>query len=165
MHYIDDILIFSDSLEQHFHHLQTGLKLKLKKCSFLQKETPFLGFHVSNKGVQAEESKIEAIHSLSPPASVHEVRSFIGMCSFYRRFIPNFSGIAKPLINLTKKHARFRWDPLHEKAFQFLRDSLTVVLLLVYPNPNKPWQGAISITLKFWNFYSSGASRLQRELL
>ncbi|GFO46506.1 retrovirus-related pol polyprotein from transposon 17.6 [Plakobranchus ocellatus] len=68
-----------------------------------------------------------------------QVRSFIGMCSFYRRFIPNFSGIAKPLIDLTKKHARFRWDPLHEKSFQFLRDSLTVVPLLVYPNPNKPY--------------------------
>ncbi|GFO37736.1 retrovirus-related pol polyprotein from transposon 17.6 [Plakobranchus ocellatus] len=84
----DDILIFSDTLEQHFHHLQTvldrirahGLKLKLKKCSFLQKETSFLGFRVSNKGVQAEESKIEAIRSLSPPASVREVRSFIAVC-------------------------------------------------------------------------------------
>ncbi|GFN74314.1 Gag-Pol polyprotein [Plakobranchus ocellatus] len=83
VHYIDDILIFSDTLEQHFHHLQTGLdrirahglKLKLKKCSFLQKETSFLGFRVSNKGVKAEESRIEAIRSLSPPASVREVES------------------------------------------------------------------------------------------
>ncbi|GFO01149.1 retrovirus-related pol polyprotein from transposon 17.6 [Plakobranchus ocellatus] len=137
MHYINDILIFSDTLEQHFHHLQTVLDcirahgLKLKKCSFLQKETSFWGFRVSNKGVQAEESEIEAIRSLSPPASVREVRSFIGMCSFYCRFIHNFSGIAKPLIDLTKKLARFSWDPLHEKAFQSLRDSLKVVPLLL----------------------------------
>ena len=147
MHYIDDILIFSDTLNQHLQHLQMvlnrirehGLKLKLKKCSFLQKETSFLGFRVSGRGVQAEECKVKAIRSLSPPTSVREVRSFIGMCSFYRRFIPNFSGLAKPLIDLTKKHARFRWESQHQEAFQFIKDSLTVVPLLVYPDPNKPY--------------------------
>ena len=73
------------------------------------------------------------------PTCVREVRSFIGMCSYYRRFIPNFSEIAEPIINLTRKYAKFHWTKQCQEAFQFLKDSLKVVPLLAYPDPNKPY--------------------------
>ena len=70
---------------------------------------------------------------------VREVRSFIGMCSYYRRFIPNFSEIAEPIISLTRKYARFSWSNECQKSFDYLKQSITVVLLLAYPDTNKPY--------------------------
>jgi hypothetical protein len=145
--YLDDILIFSSSLEEHLSHLrlifsrlrQHGLKLKLKKCSFLQEETNYLGFVIDTNGVKPDPKKVAAIRSLPAPTCVREVRSFIGMCSYYRRFIPNFSQIADCIVALTKKNARFKWLAEHEKAFKYLKDSLSVVPLLSYPDPNKPY--------------------------
>ena len=145
--YLDDVLIFSSSLEEHLAHIQVvfdrlkthSLKLKLKKCSFLQKETKYLGFIINENGVKPDKAKVEAIKSLKAPTTVKEVRSFIGMTSFYRRFIPNFSKIAKPIIELTKKYAKFKWTEQCQKAFDYLKDSLTVVPLLAYPDVNKPY--------------------------
>ena len=145
--YLDDILIYSETLEEHLFHLQTifdrlrqhGLKLKLKKCSFLQTETNYLGFVINNKGISPDQKKVDAIRTLPAPTCVREVRSFVGMCSYYRRFIPNFSEIAEPIIALTRKHARFRWSTECQTAFEYLKQSLTVVPLLAYPDPNKPY--------------------------
>ena len=142
--YLDDILIYSETLEDHLIHLQNvfdrlrehGLKLKLKKCSFLQSETHYLGFIIYSRGIQPDPQKIEAIKSLPSPTCVREVRSFIGMGSYYRRFIPNFSEIAEPVIALTRKHARFKWTDDCQRAFEYLKQSLTVVTLLAYPDPN-----------------------------
>ena len=77
--------------------------------------------------------------ALPVPTCVREVRSFIGMCLYYRRIIPNFSQIAEPIIALTRKYAHFKWSDVHQKAFKFLKDSLTAVPLLVYPDSNKPY--------------------------
>ena len=145
--YLDDILIFSETLEDHLSHLETvfdrlrqhGLKLKLKKCSFLQLETHYLGFIINVKGISPDPAKVEAIQSLPTPTCVREVRSFIGMCSYYRRFIPNFSEIAEPIIALTRKYARFTWSDQCQNGFDYLKQSLTVVPLLAYPDPNKPY--------------------------
>ena len=119
--YIDDVLVFSETLEDHLEHLQAvfgrlrqhGLKLKLKKCSFLQPETSYLGYKIAKDGIRPQEDKVEAIRQLNPPTSKKEIRSFIGSCSYYRKFLPNFSGIAKPLIDLTKKNTRFKWKEDH----------------------------------------------------
>ena len=95
-------------------------------------ETHYLGFIINEFGVKPDELKIDAIRSLPVPTCVREVRSFIGMCSYYRRFIPNFSQIAEPIVALTRKYAHFKWSDVHQKAFAFLKDSLTAVPLLVY---------------------------------
>ena len=110
------MLIWSNSLSENLSHIrqvfdrfrQHNLKLKLKKCNFLQKEPTHLGFVISKQGVKPDENKVKAIRSLPPPTNVREVRGFIGSVSWYRRYIPNFSKIAEPLIRLTKKHARFK---------------------------------------------------------
>ncbi len=145
--YLDDILIFSPTFEEHLKHLDIifgrlrshRLKLKLKKCSFVQAETNYLGFIINDSGIKPDQKKVEAIRSLPIPTCVREVRSFIGMCSYYRRFIPNFSKIAEPIIALTKKYAHYKWTPEHQKAFEYLKGSLSVVPLLSYPDPNKPY--------------------------
>ena len=109
--YLDDILIYSATFENHLKHIQAVfdrlrdhcLKLKLKKCSFMKSETKYLGFVISENGVTPDSRKVEVIRSLPPPTCVKEVRSFICMCSYYRRFIPQFSSIAEPIIALTRK--------------------------------------------------------------
>ena len=106
---------------------------------FFSTETNYLGFIINEHGIKPDPKKVEAIRTLPAPTTVKQVRSFIGMSSYYRRFIPNFSTIAEPLIALTRKYARFHWDEQCQKAFDFLTDSLTVVPLLAYPDPNKPY--------------------------
>ena len=98
-------MVFSPTLEDHLQHLDTifdrlrkhALKLKLKKCNFLESETNYLGFIIGKDGIKPDPKKVEAIRSLPIPTCVREVRSFIGMSSYYRRFIPNFSEIAEPM--------------------------------------------------------------------
>ena len=145
--YLDDILIYSSSLEEHFKHIQIvfdrlrkhNLKLKLKKCQFLQRETKYLGFVINEHGVKPDSDKVKAIKAIKIPSTVKEVRQYLGMSSFYRKFIPNFSKIAEPLIKLTKKYAKFHWTPECQKAFDYIKESLTVVPLLAYPDINKPY--------------------------
>ena len=106
--YHDDIIIFSSNLEDHEKHIQQvfdhlrqhNLKLELSKCKFLQKQTQYLGFIISEDVITADPGKVKVIKEMPPPTNVCEVRSFIGMCSYYRRFLPNFSQIAMPLIKL-----------------------------------------------------------------
>ena len=145
--YLDDILIFSETFEEHMFHLNTifddlcqhGLKLKLKKCSFIQTEANYHEFVIDENGIKPDQKKVEAIRTLPVPTCVKEVRSSVGVCSYYRRFIPNFSQIAEPIIDLTRKYAHFKWTDVHQTAFQVIKDSLTTVPLLVYPDSNKPF--------------------------
>ena len=145
--YIDDILIHSRTLEEHFNHIeqvfgrlrQHGLKLKLKKCNFVQKKTSYLGFVISENDIKPDADKVEAIQQMQTPTTVKHIRSFIGMCSYYRRFLPNFSEIASPLIALTKKHARFNWTNVCQTAFDELKKHLTSIPLLAYPDLYKPY--------------------------
>ena len=143
--YIDDILVFSETLEEHLQHLQIvfdrlrkhSLKLKLKKCSFVQAETSYLGYRLTRDGIKPEEDKVEAIRKLSAPTTKTEVRAFIGSCSYYRKLLPNFAEIARPIIDLTRKNVRFKWTPEHQKAFDYIKDSLTVIPFLSYPDMTK----------------------------
>lgn len=145
--YLDDILIYSETLEDHLKHIQEVfdrlrnhcLKLKLKKCSFMKSDTNYLGFVISENGVTPDSQKVEVIKSLPPPTCVREVRSFIGMCSYYRRFIPRFSSIAEPIIALTRKYAKFRWDSKCQNAFDYLKAQLSIIPMLAYPDTTKPY--------------------------
>ena len=119
-------MIFTATLEEHMQHFkiifgklrQHNLKMKLKNCSFLQLETNYIGFVISEEGIKAAEKKVEAIRLLPVPTCVREVRSFIGLCSYYRRFLPNFSQLAEQIIMLTRKYAHFKCSDVHQKAFK-----------------------------------------------
>ena len=134
--YLDDILIYNETLEERLFHLQSvfdrlrehNLRLKLKKCSFLQSETSYLGFIIDRDEIRPDPKKVDAIKSLPAPTCVREVKSFIGMCSYYR-FVPNFSEIAEPVIALTRKHARFRWTDECQTAFEYLNQSFWHTLI------------------------------------
>ena len=146
--YLDDILIFSNTVEDHLNHIDAvfnslrehNLKLKPAKCEFFKKETQYLGFKVSERGIQPDFDKVRAIKSVSIPTTVRQVRAFIGMTSYYRRFIRNFSDIAEPLINLTRKYARFQWDDDCQAAFDSLKMKLADMVILAYPDPNKEYR-------------------------
>lgn len=105
-----------------------------KKCILLQKEVSFLGHIVSEEGVATDPSKIEAIKHWPIPRSVKEVRSFLGLCSYYRKFIYKFSDIARPLHKLTEKNKRFEWNEDCNSAFDKLRRALISTPILPYPN-------------------------------
>ena len=123
--YLDDILIFSETAEEHEKHIEEVFrrlrehkrKLKLPKCTFFQTKTEYLGFQIGTAEMKPNPEKVKAIYKMPAPTTVREVRGFIGMCSYFRKFVPNFSGIAEPLIALTRKFARFRWSDECQKAF------------------------------------------------
>ena len=145
--YIDDILIVSPTKEAHLEHInkvfqrlrQYDLKLKLKKCSFFQQETTYLGFVISETGIKPDLDRVKCMREMPSPTSVKECRPVIGKFSYYRRFLPNFSAKAAPIIDLTKKFAKFRWTEEHQKAFDFLKESLSIIPFLGYADPNKPF--------------------------
>lgn len=147
--YIDDILIFScgdindhiNKVEQVLNRLKEHkLKLKLEKCYWAQTSVQYLGFIITRDGIKPVDDKIKAIRSLKPPTSVKLARSYLGCIGWYRRFIPRFAEIAGPIVDLTKKHARFRWSEACEKAFKELNKSLTLIPLLGYPDREKPYK-------------------------
>ena len=146
MAYLDDILVFSKTPEEHFRHLQEvfnrlrnhNLKLKLKKCQFLQEGTKYLGFVIDKDGIKPDMDKVEVIRNMPEPKTVKQVRGFIGAIGYYRRFIPAFSRLATPLIALTKKYARFKWTEDCQKSFDAMKEQLTAVPLLNYPDLSKP---------------------------
>jgi RNase H-like domain found in reverse transcriptase/Reverse transcriptase (RNA-dependent DNA polymerase)/Retroviral aspartyl protease/Integrase zinc binding domain/Retrotransposon gag protein len=154
--FIDDILIYSKSVEEHREHLHSVLRIlrdhtlyaKLSKCEFWLKEVKFLGHVVSAEGVAVDPSKVEAVLQWESPKSVTEVRSFVGLAGYYRRFIQGFSHIAKPLTNLTKKDMPFIWTDRCESAFQELKTRLTTAPVLTLPDPSKPYDLYTDASLK-----------------
>lgn len=103
---------------------------------FLKSETQYIGLKISATGIQPRTDKVKDIRSVALTAIVGEVRVFIGMCSYYRIFIPRFSRLAESLITLTRKHARFRWDYKCQESFDRMSESVT----LMYPGPNKEYK-------------------------
>ncbi|GJX11122.1 putative reverse transcriptase domain-containing protein [Tanacetum coccineum] len=130
--FIDDILIYSKSKEEHEVHLKLILELlekeklfgKFSKCEFWLQEVHFLGHVVNSKGIHVDPSKIKAVKNWKPPKTPTEIRSFLGLAGYYRRFNTNFSKIEKPLTLLTQKNKMFDWGDEQENAFQTLKDML-----------------------------------------
>jgi len=140
--YLDDIILFSKTVDEHLERLVTvlgrlrsaGLKLKPEKCSLMQRSVSFLGHIVSGEGIATDPEKTKAVAEWPEPTSVKEVRSFLGLAGYYRRFVKNFAKIAAPLHALTKKNQSFVWTEETQTAFETLRNALTSSPILAMPN-------------------------------
>ncbi|KAL0455612.1 UNVERIFIED_CONTAM: Transposon Tf2-12 polyprotein [Sesamum latifolium] len=140
--FIDDILIYSRSPKEHEQHLWTVLQIlrekqlyaKFSKCEFWMEEIAFLGHVVSKEGVQPDPAKVRAILEWEPPKNVSEVRSFLGLAGYNRRFVKDFSVVAKPLTNLLKKNTPFNWNDRCAQSFEELKRRLTSAPILALPS-------------------------------
>ena len=141
MVFVDDILIYSQSEEEHEDHLRVVLQLmrdhqlyaKFSKCEFWFTEVRFLGHVVSASGVSMDPKKVEVMMSWERPKSVFEIGNFLGLAGYYRRFIENFSRLAVLMTRLTRKEVKFEWNDRCEKAFHELKRRLTSTRILVVP--------------------------------
>ena len=139
--YIDDLIVHSKNFEEHLAHLKevfdklsaAGLKMSPKKCDFFRREVIFLGHIVSEHGVRTDPAKIEAVTAWPQPTKLKEVQAFLGLCGYYRKFIKNFSHLAKPLYRLSQKDQKFIWDDSCQLAFEELKSALTSTPVLSYP--------------------------------
>jgi hypothetical protein len=139
---IDDILVYSTNHHEHIEHLKMVLDIlrekklfaKLKKCEFWLKNVSFLGHVVSRDGIEVDPSKIEAVVKWERPTNVHEIRSFLGLAGYYRRFVKGFSTLSGPLMVLTKKNVRYVWSDECEASFQELKRRLVTAPVLTLPS-------------------------------
>ena len=167
--YLDDIIVFSKSFDEHIEHLQkvlqrlkeNGVKLKLKKCTMFKREVLFLGRIVSEEGYKLDPSTVAPILRMkeTPPKTVNEVRKLMGFLNYYRRYIENFSRIAKPIYDLVKlvddhdtnanpkrkyrnqppPNQQISWTSAHQSALERLIQCLVSVPVMAYPEPNSPF--------------------------
>ena len=136
--YFDDILIYSKSFDEHLDHIRAVLAIlraeklygNISKCTFCKGRVVFLGFVVTADGIQVDEEKIKAIKDWPTPKNVSQVRSFHGLAGFYQCFVKDFSAIAAPLNNLTKKDVPFKWGDDQDQAFEELKRKLCEAPLL-----------------------------------
>ena len=145
--FIDDILVYSKDAQEHEHHLRIVLKTlrenqlfaKLSKCEFWLKEVSFLGHIVSSEGIRVDPVKIEAIVNWKPPQNVTEVRSFLGLAGYYRRFVQGFSVIASSLTRLLWKGVKFEWDDKFQSSFERLKEILIEAPVLIQPTSGRDY--------------------------
>ena len=139
--FIDDILVYSKSAKEHEEHLRLILQTlrdhqlfaKFKKCEFWLNQVVFLGHVISKDGVAVDPSKVEAVENWKPPTNASEVRSFLGLAGYYRRFVEGFSRIAMPLTNLTRKNVKFEWNDACNDSFLELKKRLITAPVLTIP--------------------------------
>ena len=139
--YLDDVIVYGRTVSETIARLETvfqrfrsaGLKLKPSKCRLFRSQVEYLGHVVSASGIHTDPAKVEAVQSWPTPRCQTDVRSFIGLASYYRRFIRNFTDIARPLLKLTEKKAVFEWNSECYEAFQRLKTALTSAPILAYP--------------------------------
>ena len=145
MGYLDDIIIFSKTEKEHLQHLEEiflrlrkfGLKMKREKCSFFKKHIQYLGHLVSEKGFELLPEKLESIRKMPAPRTAKEVKQFLGLIGYYRKFVPRFADISRPLTKLTRHNITFEWTDQCAKAFNHLRELLMEYPILRYPNPTQ----------------------------
>ena len=145
--YLDDVIVYADSIPSHIQRLravfqrlrEAGLKLKPSKCHLLQEEVTFLGHVVSAAGIATDERKIKAVQEWPVPKNIHEVRAFVGLTSYYRKFIAQYSTVCAPLHALTSKFAKFEWTKKCDEAFTRLKELLTTAPILALPTDDDPF--------------------------
>ncbi|KAF8715262.1 hypothetical protein RHS03_00046, partial [Rhizoctonia solani] len=145
--YLDDILIYSKDDTTHTQHvhevlqqlMENQLFCKASKCTFHVTSVEYLGIIVLDKGFSLDKLKIQVVQEWPTPTKVKEVQLFLGFANFLRRFVANFSHMARPLHNLVKKDAPWKWDTKEQEAFQGLKDAITNAPVLCHTNPTKPY--------------------------
>ena len=145
--YMDDLIVVSQSMEDHFRKLtlvleklsSAGLRLKLSKCNFLKSRLQFLGHIVNEEGIHTVPDKIKAVAEFPTPTNTDKVRSFLGLSGFYRAYVKDYSSIASPLTRLLKKDATFTWGPTQIKSFESLKWHLTHAPILSFPDFSQPF--------------------------
>ena len=145
--YLDDVLIFSRNDEEHHRHVRLVLErlrehqlyASREKCEFGRRSVLFLGHIISEKGLGMDPSKVSAIREWPTPRSVEDIRAFLGLAGYYRRFVHMFSKIAAPLTNLTRNEVRFVWTSVEQEAFDALKTALMNGPILIVPNDDLPY--------------------------
>ena len=145
--YIDDIIIFPKSVEEHLVHLEevfrrlrhANVKLNPKKCSFVKQRVEYLGYIATPEGISPNPDKVRVVQEFPTPTNLKELRSFLGLANYYRRFVRGFSNIANPLNALTKKNVPFVWTVACAEAFDKLKRALVSAPILAYPNFREPF--------------------------
>lgn len=143
--YIDDLNIYSNNHEEHLEHIRrvfeccrvAQLTFNPSKCKFFKTSLKFLGYIVTSEGLKTDPVKLEKIANLPLPKTITDVRSFIGICSYYRRFVPNFAAIARPLHEQTKKENKKPWSEETTLAFETLKKALITAPVLMRPDFSK----------------------------
>jgi hypothetical protein len=145
MVFIDDILVYSRSEEEHEEHLHLVLQklrehrlyAKLSMCEFLMKQVAFMGHAISKGGIFVDPCRVQDVLSWNAPTSVGDIQSFLGLAGYYQRFIEGFSKISKPMTELLEKDKKFEWMQTCEASFQELKKRLMTTLILVMPDMEK----------------------------
>ena len=145
--YLDDIIVFGKTFKEHLHRLdevlsklgEAGLKVQPSKCHLFSTQVKYLGHIISREGIRADPAKVESVRGWPTPTTQTEVRQFLGLASYYRRFVKGFADIARPLHQLTEKGKHFRWGEDCQQAFLELKHRLTTAPVLAYPDPAKPF--------------------------
>nr|CAN83956.1 hypothetical protein VITISV_029615 [Vitis vinifera] len=146
--YLDDIVIFSNTLKKHVEHLrkvfkilrQNELYMKKEKCSFAKEEVSFLGHRIKGGKLMMDDSKVKAIQECDPPTKVPQLKSFLGLVNYYRRFIKGYSTRAAPLTDLLKKNKAWEWDERCQQAFEDLKKVVTEESVLALPDHTKVFE-------------------------
>jgi hypothetical protein len=139
--YLDDVIVIGLTFPEHLRNLkkvserlrEARLKLNPDKCHLLQKEVRYLGHILSPDGISTDPEKLKAMQEWATPKNKHEIRSFLGLCTYYRRFISGFTDIAKPLTKLMEEKQTSQWTPEVEAAFQTLKGTFCAAPILAYP--------------------------------
>ena len=144
MAYLDDIIIFSKIEAEHLKHIEVIFQ-KLKeaglksKCDFFKKEIHYLGHLISDKGIYPLPEKLDTICNMPKPKNAKEIKQFLGLCGYYRKFIPHFVDILRPLAKLTGHEVKWNWCTKCDLSFQLMKDFLISVPILKYPDTSKPY--------------------------
>ncbi len=169
--YLDDLLVHARDFDQAVHNLRevltairsVGLWLNPAKCNLLTCQTQFLEHMVSESGVATDPTKVAAVRDWPPPTNITELRSFLGLVSYYRRFVRDFATIASPLYQLTYMGQWFGWSEDCAEAFQQLKDALIDAPVLAYPDPNQPFLVDTDTSNVGVRLYSPRGGRLESE--
>ena len=147
MTYLDDIFIFSENELQHLEHLEVvfsrlqeaGLKMKCSKCDFFKSKIHYLGHLISPEGISPLPNKLDCIKHMPPLKDMKEIKQFLGLTGYYRKFIPRFADIFRPLTTLMKKDRKFEWTSAFQKSFELLKETLCGEPVLKYADTSKPY--------------------------